>query len=256
MDKFQIWDMLLKFVPGKSATIAGGAVRDYICGDRPPKDIDIFINIEHDEPYRFGQIPDDVMLKRKANVNVQLNPEYQIDNAGNGVQLIDNFDLNLPDQDGVIPVQCIYVNGSVRNYILKRFDLDICQAWYRKGIISTTAAFNRAHDNSLIGNINGFDGQRTKDHAERIIQRAYQGWGYLEAPVPVVDPAPIGVQAGGWEVPNAAPVDEQGMRLADFIREQQERMNANVQPRAVPGGVFFHGGAGNIRFQVNNEPVQ
>lgn len=231
MDKIQIWDMLLKFAPGKSATVAGGAVRDYLCGDRPVKDIDVFINVEHDKPYLYGQIPPDAQMQRKANVNVQLNPEYQMDGNGNGVQLIDNFDLILPDRDRVIPVQFIYVNGSVRNYILNRFDLDICQAWYRKGIISTTAEFNRAHDTSVIGNINGFNGQRTKDHAERIIQRAYEGWVYEEAPVAV--PVP----------------DPQVLAMRELIREQQERiMNP---PEMAPGGVFFQAAVGNnVRFQV------
>ncbi len=235
MDKIQIWDMLLKFVPGKSATVAGGAVRDYLCGPRDFKDIDVFINVEHDKPYLYGQIPPDAQMQRKANVNVQLNPEYHIDGNGNGVQLIDNFDLILPDRDRVIPVQFIYVKGSVRNYILNWFDLDICQAWYRKGIISTTAEFNRAHDTSVIGNINGFNGQRTKDHAERIIQRAYEGWVYEEVPVAVAAPE------GG----------EQVRRLADLIREHQERMNADAPPPlAVPAnGIFFqNGAAGHIRF--------
>lgn len=237
MDKIQIWDMLLKFVPGKSATVAGGAVRDYLNG-RDEKDIDIFINIDQDQPYNYRGIPDNIEMRRKNNVNINANPEYQIDGLGNGVQCIDNFDVNLVDEDIIVPVQFIYVNGSVREYILRRFDLDFCQAWYRKGIVSTTVAFNRACNTNTVRNINGFAGDhRTRAHANRVIDRAYNGWVYEEMPVPIAAP-PVDLNA-------------QIARAAEWIR-------VNPQPQVQEANQFVIQGNG-IRFAnpfpMNNEPI-
>ena len=118
------WNFVLHNVGYETATIAGGAVRDYMCG-KPVRDIDIFIQAqEYQERQWRGSgpalptIPGYITPRNHMRAdNQEYDPNFLV---------FEYFGID----PGEIPIQLIFVPGRVLDHI-QGFDMDLCKMWYR-----------------------------------------------------------------------------------------------------------------------------
>lgn len=171
-----IWASILRQVKSpdgtasKSATVAGGAIRDYIM-DGPVKDIDVFV-----QDTDFGHLDCGILMRILApsgiqhqQVIFQENPEY--DPEGN-ITFIQNYIPVNPDE--IPPIQVIGVKGKVHDHILNEFDIGLCKTWFRKAELHQHREFWTDRANKEIymePQNNDAARERVRAHAQRIAQK-------------------------------------------------------------------------------------
>jgi len=117
------WSRVLERTGYETATIAGGAVRDYMCR-KVVRDFDIFIQEQEYKERLHRQGPVLPTLPGYITPVAAMAPENQ--EYDPNFLVFEYFGIN----PGEIPVQLIFVPGRVLDHI-RGFDMDLCKMWYR-----------------------------------------------------------------------------------------------------------------------------
>lgn len=147
-----------KLFPRGLMMLAGGCVRDFVCGKGDPKDYDLFFVRPHSQECQafLAAYPDAI------NHN---DPHYAEQGA---CYSVDNF-AGYP----VDVVFSLYDNGRE---LLRNFDIGICQCAWWNDVLITTKAFDKDQVKSVVR-------QRTlgawsREHSNRRVERLGERYGW------------------------------------------------------------------------------